>query len=387
MLKIKFKFHLIRVILKAFYLFPIKNNVCFFSAYEGKQFSCNPKYIFLKMIEEYGDHFHYIWEYNYDIIPDELNINNVIVVKHNSIKYIYYLLTSKYIFTNSGITGKIPLRRRQININTWHGGGAYKRVGLSYNEQQSLSAKVALEFMYKQTTRFLSSSQVFTDIMSISLNYPKDKFLPIGMPRNDILFSLKNKEFEEKIKDKIGLGKNDHVVLYAPTYRGSIGTTDEYKNNLDYHMLAECLKKATGFDNWYVLYRGHYYYDSHIKNKNHFLNVSNYPDMQELLYISDVLITDYSSSIWDYSFTQRPCFLFVPDLEKYLAERGFYSDIKLWPGILCKNNDELGQSILNFDRDSYLSKLKAHHDKLANYETGHATEELLNIVFKKGDLR
>lgn len=380
MLKVKFKYIFIRSFLSVFKLFPIKTNYIFLSAYEGKQYSCNPKYIFLKLLEKYSDKYFFVWEYNNNIIPNDLKRNNVKIVRHNSIAYIYYIMRSKYLITNSGISGKFPLRKKQININTWHGGGAYKKVGLSYSEQQSIKQRIALEYMYKQTNYFLSSSQMFTEIMSSSLNYSSKKFLSYGMPRNDILFNLDNKSLVNRVKENLGLDENSHIVLYAPTYRGNIGNTAENKIEINYQMVLNTLIQTSKTENWYFLYRGHYYMKSNIVNNINFINVSDYPDMQELLYVADILITDYSSSIWDYSFTNRPCYLFVPDLESYLNNRGFYTDINTWPGIVCRDNNELRNNIENFDKNLYRDKIISHHDLLGNFETGEATEKIIDLL-------
>ena len=74
--------------------------------------------------------------------------------------------------------------------------------------------------------------------------------------------------------------------------------------------------------------------------------------MQELLAAADMLITDYSSCIWDYSFLYRPCFLYTPDLREYLAKTGFYVDIHEWPFPICENMEDLEKQMKQeFDAD------------------------------------
>lgn len=104
--------------------------------------------------------------------------------------------------------------------------------------------------------------------------------------------------------------------------------------------------------------------------------------MQELLCAADILITDYSSSIWDFSFTYRPCFLYAPDLAKYEAESGFFVPIEDWPFPLAETNEELIENIKNFDSKKYIEDVKKHHRDLGSYETGHATERFCKLLFE-----
>lgn len=102
--------------------------------------------------------------------------------------------------------------------------------------------------------------------------------------------------------------------------------------------------------------------------------------MQELLYVSDVLITDYSSSIWDFSFTNRPCFLYATDLSTYDLTQGFYTNIYDWPFPLAQNNEELIQNITQFDNAVYLDAINKHHEEFGSFETGTACQQVYNFI-------
>ena len=383
MKKQNLKIILFRVLFRILYIFPIRK-VIFFSSYEGKQYSCNPKYIFQSM---YSDKFfftyRYIWEKN-----DENKIKNyekVKLVKHNSFRYIFSIMTSKIIITNSGLNPIFPLRKKQILINTWHGGGAYKRVGRDIDENTNGTSYYGLKKASEQTTFFISSSELFTNIMSNSIELEKEKFLKIGMPRNDIFFN-KNmvNSFYFKIRDKFNLSNDDKIVLYAPTFRGNTNSISKKNiDNLDYEKLLK-LQNDKFKGNWKILYRGHYSLKGEYNNNNkNIIDASNYPDMQELLCASDILITDYSSSIWDFSFLERPCFLYVPDLIDYKLERNFYTNINSWPAILIENNEDLDKVINNFNKENLIQKIKEHYKMLGSYENGEATTELINTIKKE----
>ena len=170
------KLLLVRTALKAFWIIPIKKNTLFFSAYEGKQYSCNPRAIFEAMVEapEFVDT-KWIWELN-DFTKEKLIAKKPVkIVRHNSFQYILAVLTSEVLITNSGISGTLPLRRCQLNINTWHGGGAYKRVGFGIKTEFK-SDSFWLKQTSKQTSIYLSSSKMFTNVMTESVLLPANRF-------------------------------------------------------------------------------------------------------------------------------------------------------------------------------------------------------------------
>ena len=109
-------------------------------------------------------------------------------------------------------------------------------------------------------------------------------------------------------------------------------------------------------------------------------DVTNYPDMQELLCAADILITDYSSCMWDFSLMYKPCFIYATDIEQYTQERDFYTPMSEWPFPIATNTDELINNILNFNQEEYVQKVKQHHKALGSFEDGHASERILKIL-------
>ena len=104
---------------------------------------------------------------------------------------------------------------------------------------------------------------------------------------------------------------------------------------------------------------------------------------QELLAAADMLITDYSSCIWDYSFLYRPCFLYTPDLLEYLAKTGFYVDIHEWPFPICENMEDLEKQIRSFDEEKNRARIMEHHQQMGSYESGHACEAVCSWIKQK----
>lgn len=369
----------IRLILKVLYIFKINNRKIFFSSYEGATLSCNPKYIYLEMVKRYGDNLIYVWEINNG---DSFSSNypNVIFVKHNSLNYIFHVMTSKVLISNVGITSAFPLRKKQFSINTWHGAGCYKKEGVNLSKTDLKKYRKERFLAEKNVQFYLSGAQAWTDVFSKAVLSDPKKFLPVGCPRNDMLINGISSEAEQTIKNKIGI--KTKVVLYAPTYRGERDTPEQAACPLDVNKLLQTLEKKFGGD-WTFAYRCHYATASQFQNLSNAIDLSNYDDMQELLAISDVLISDYSSTVWDFSFTYKPCFLYCYDLDTYLAERDLYLPIWDWHFPVSKSMDDLINQIENFDENDFIIGMKKHHDELGSFEKGTATDFAVNLISKQ----
>lgn len=350
-----------------FFVFPIKNNRIFFSAYSGRQYSCNPKYISDWIEQNYKDEFEIIWAFNEPDAFSYLKNRNIKCVKFKSIKYLYYLLTSKIVIDNVESWSILPKRTGQYVINTWHGGGAYKGVGLKRKDTSETLDKNMLR-KNERISIYLSSSKVFSQMtLRESFQY-NGKIMECGMPRNDLL--IKNDENKKNIiKEKLGINKKTGIVIYAPTFRHDL----KYKYMLDYEKTLNALKNRFGKE-WIMLIRTHYYLQSEKIESSRVKNVSDYPDMQELLLISDVLITDYSSSIWDFSLMEKPCFLFMPDYNEYIDEREFYTPIQDWPYPASFSMEDLEDKIIKYDYEIAKKRILNHHIKLGICESGMASE-------------
>jgi CDP-glycerol glycerophosphotransferase len=109
-----------------------------------------------------------------------------------------------------------------------------------------------------------------------------------------------------------------------------------------------------------------------------------YQDMQELLVLSNILITDYSSSMFDYAYLKKLCILYVSDLEQYKSsERSLYFDIEKLPFLISKDNDSLENQIMSFDENIYANRIENFIKQIGSYENGDACEQIYNKVFKE----
>ncbi len=341
----------------------------------------------------YGDSMKYLNEYlqsqqknKYEIIfpVKEKNLivgDGCISVKHNTILYYYYLLTSSVVITNAGGVSYLPFRKRQIAISTWHGGGPYKKTGNALYSNKWYEKEMR---MHRKNTKYiLSSCKMFTDIEAKAMLFEESACIPSGMPRNDIFFT-RNEIIRKKVFEYCKISDDSKLVLFAPTFRTNPKDyTDSKKyhaTDLDIERLINNLNKRFGNNNWKIGIRLHPKLRDVELDITNIINLTKYPDIQELLYTADILITDYSSLMWDYSLTKKPCFLYADDIDDYEREHGFYMPSKKWPYPIARNNNDLEQCILNFDSEKYVNAVLKHHEESGSYEQGHACEMTMQLI-------
>ena len=284
----------------------------------------------------------------------------------------------------------MPKRRGQVFVNTWHGGGAYK-IGvltgtLVKDKLATLYGRSSWTYRERKTNFYLSSCKAFTDFTSDDWHADKAKYLPTGMPRNDFLLKSLSTEERSEIRNKIlkkaGLEEGIPYILYAPTFRGARPKNHDLKLSevLDVDMLIKACRERFGKD-FKVLYREHLGCTADADSKYSrpdVVGISFYPDMQELLFIADILITDYSSSMWDFALLRRPGFLYVPDLEEYKENTGFFTPIDTWAFPYATSNAGLQELIAEYDEEKAMQKMEEHLDRLGSYERGNACEQVVS---------
>lgn len=356
-----------------FCLFKIKDNLITFESYSGKNFSCNCKAI-------------------YDCIKKEkLNYNCKIFVKKNvqlednykkdvvyksTVRWLYYNAISKYWIKNTGAYGGLPKRKGQIYINTWHSGSILKKQG--YDLDNTPIEKRIPRDNVKDWDWFVAGSKEKADVLAKSMGY-NGKIVVLGMPRIDYLINFKEEE-KRRIKQQLNLG-NKKIILYAPTFR------DDDLNGIGN---VKALDKIVVPDQYIMLVKFHPFVKLNSFNYKNMINVSNYNDINELFVIADVLITDYSSVVFDYSNLKRPAILYAYDLDNYKEMRNFYIDYKkTMPGPIVENVDELNKQLLNIDsiNKNYKDKQQRFYDRFCSMNDGTATKKFVELLksghFKK----
>ena len=365
-------------IFQMFFFLPIRKNRVLFLAQDGLQYCCNPKYI-SEYLMDHGADIEMIWGFFHPKVYTD--IPGIKAVRVHSIAWFYYAFTSSVVITNTDLPRAHPKRKGQLVIDTWHGGGSYKRVDISedHNRSCGIESRVRREFIGKLDL-FVSSSRVFTEITIRKAFGYQGEVLCCGMPRNDLFFDEDRRtEIARRIRKKLGV--TGYIVVYAPTFRGKFWLGCSSKDSFPYRKVLAVLKQRFKGPVT-ILKRAHPGGKMIRDEEKGVIDVTDYADFQELLCAADMLITDYSSSIWDFSLLERPCLLYMPDLEEYTAQRGLSSSVEEWPGIVCRSDDELCEAILNLNEQDCARRAKQHLQDLGSYETGTATRQVCERILQ-----
>lgn len=205
-----------------------------------------------------------------------------------------------------------------------------------------------------------------------------------GSPRSDVLF--KSERIKEKVCRYCGIKEQAHLMVYTPTFRVIEGNSGLGDIQLDFARLRKVLTDKFG-GTWYILVRLHPYISEksgEIEQSEYVIDVSQYSDSQELVAASDILITDYSSIMFEPAFVKKPVFLFAPDKDEYInGERKLLIDYESLPFSIARTNEELTQDIDSFDQEKYQKATESFLKQYGIYEDGHASERAADFISRK----
>ncbi len=276
------------IILFFFRLLPIKRNQILFISYYGAQYGCNPKYISEYLAHKHKDSIKIIWALTN---PKREKPINATVVKYGSLQYLKALSTSRIICTNYRMTMDFKKRNGQTYIQTWHSSLRLKKIECDAADKLSEGYIRMAKHDSAQTDYVIAGCKSSRSTFENSFWY-SGHILDYGTPRNDLLIQHPN-EIKNSIKDRLNIPLEKKIVLYAPTFRRD-KSLKPYQ--LDFKSICKSLRDNFGGE-WILLLRLH----PHLINTRLFsgtdniMDVTDFNDIQELLLISDILITDYSS--------------------------------------------------------------------------------------------
>lgn len=351
----------------------VKNKIIF-TSYENNQYSCNPKYL-TEYILQNNLKYKIVWIFNnlnHEYV-DYLISRGVKCVEYKSIEYFQEILTAKFIVSNQRMDFLVNKRKNQIYFQAWHASLDFKEI-----EKQSRTfltpewLKTAIKDCYN-TDFMIGGCQKQKKSFEKSMWY-NHEILEVGTPRNDIFFNPDYQKIND-LKEKYNIGKEKKIVLYAPTFRNKY----EFDYNIDYKKIIKLMKKKYKGD-WIFAIKLH----PNINDKNYFskeiINFSS-EDTQEILLISDIVISDYSSLIIDYFSRKKPIFLYTPDYDKYInEERKLNKNYFEIPFSLAMNIEELETNILNFEYEKYLNSLEKYLKEIGSYENGDASQMIMEYM-------
>ena len=336
----------------------------------------------------------------YDFLPDK-DYEKVVILRANKkaktklktkLKTVYYLSTSKYILLEDLVqaTSYMKVRKNQELVQLWHGAGACKKFGHS-REKTDLKR---IHKGYKKYTKAITSSEATRPCFAEAFSIDIEKVQAKGFPRTDIFFDTQyiNSKRKELLK-KYPFMANKKVILFAPTYRGTQYYNADYDlEKLDLQKIYDELKNK----NYIFIFKWHPFiynkitakkegtekFNKYKEYKDFYYDLSEERDINDLLLITDILVTDYSSTFFDYFFMNKPVIYFTYDLELYENDRGMYFPFKEYVyGKVVKTNEELLNAIQLGSLEE--EKREAFKEKFVGACDGHSTEKTCNWVFNK----
>lgn len=344
----------------------------------GRGYNDHAKYIVEEMNKK-GKNYDIVWLVNDDSSRGEFP-DNVRLVNLSDFKAIYELATAKIWIDNAEKRLSALKRNGQYFIQTWHGFGPKKVV---VNDSfMGHEVRLLIKHNAKIIDLYLSNNQLLSQIYHSDFKYNGD-ILCKGFPRNDIFFKSNSDDIIKKVTSAFSLSKEQHIVLYAPTYRED---NDLTTYNIDFENILTSLKNRYGGE-WVFLLRLHPVIAALSKefcaNNPSIIDASRYLDMQELLLASDILITDYSSCMFDFALTKRPCILYHPDVNEYNDVRGFCIQPEDLPFPRAHSVAELLKTIEDFDQEKYERILNECFERYHMVDNGTASCAVIEWIDQK----
>ncbi|MCH8672993.1 bifunctional glycosyltransferase/CDP-glycerol:glycerophosphate glycerophosphotransferase [Staphylococcus lugdunensis] len=359
-----------------------------FESFGGKNYSDSPKYIYEYMQQHYPQ-LNYIWvctRPEQTVIP-----GNAIKVQKGSRAYYQAYAKAKYWVSNARLPLYLNKKENQVYIQTWH-GTPLKRLANDMKVVRMPGTTTAnyKKNFYSEASRWdylVSPNRYSTNIFKTAFWMDEARIWEIGYPRNDVLVTRQNDtDYLNQIKRDLNLPEDKKVIMYAPTWRD-----DEFVKKgqylFDLKINLANLQKQIG-DDYVILLRMHYLITNALDLNGYedfAIDVSNYNDISELYLISDALITDYSSVMFDYGILKRPQFFFAYDIEKYdKGLRGFYMDyMNDLPGEIITDEFKLAEELKHIDKhkERYKDKIEKFYQDFCSLEKGHASQFIGDHIY------
>lgn len=361
------------------WILPINNKKIVFQSFFGERgYADNGKYISEKLLE--SNDLSIVWLVQK--VGDPMFPTKVKQVNRKSIRAIYELATAKIWVNDQRNIWVPPKRSAQTYIMVWHGGV----VPIKMVEKDAIS-ELPGEYIKnaitdsKRTDLMIAGSQLDINLIRSSFWYNGDILLS-GLPKYDNYF---NKESHDNsvVNTYFELNSNDNVFLYAPTFRKEFDAS-VYK--LDYERIIKALHGKFG-GVWKCMVRLHPNIKGHLdelKLPGEILDASQYPDTQDLIIRSKIIVSDYSSIVIEGMLAKKNIFLYTPDLDEYLKyDRGMYKNPYELPFSIAKNQSEIEQIICDFDEHKYRKKIEKYMKINKIDKSGTASKQVADFILEK----
>jgi CDP-glycerol glycerophosphotransferase len=338
---------------------PVLDQILFIS-WKGKQCGDNPLGI-AEELRRRGDDREQLWAVTDWSVPVP---DGGTAVLRGTQEYYEALARSRYLVSNDDMQPPFRKRDGQVYLQTWH-GTLLKRIGFDIANPQFISGTAYFDQLARDVAQWdllLSPNPFSTPLMRRAFRY-EGEIGEYGYPRNDLLRRGDVAELAARVRDRLGLPAGKRVVLYAPTWRDNQVYANGRRYRFDMRLDLERAWRELGEDHVFLI-RGHHHMADDVPagmRDGFAINVTAYPDITELYLVADVLVTDYSSAMFDYAVTGRPILFFTYDLAEYRDNlRGFYFDFEAEaPGPLLATSAEVIGALKDIDavaapyRDAY----------------------------------
>lgn len=361
---------------------PMDRQLVVFESGVGKQYADSPRAIYEELVTRRPD-LTKVWVYDRRLpIADP----NTKVVTRLSPQYFWYLARAGYWVNNQSFPHYLARRPSGVYVQTWHGTPLKRMLhdlervhgrDAGYVDRATAAAQ--------QWSVLVSPNRYTTDVMRSAFRY-SGEVLEVGYPRNDVLHRTDRDKHASRIRARLGIGPEQRVILYAPTFRDDQKAAGRFAFELPFDLSRA--HESLGRDSL-ILLRMHVLVGSRADIPAHLQDavrdVSTYPEIQELYLISDALVTDYSSVFFDYASLGRPIVFYAHDLDRYQDTlRGFYLDYERdLPGPIARTEDELARYLADLDevRRAFADRREAFVERFCPKDDGFAAARVVDAVF------
>lgn len=346
-----------------------------FISFGGRKFDDSPKVIYDQMIaDERFNEYRLVWAFNK---PETYELKRGIKVKCDTFSYFKTALKARIWISNSTVERGLEFKgKHTFYFNTWHGTPIKKMGSDVESSNKSFKGKGSWKVDY-----FTCQGEFEQDVFCrVFRGLNKDIARVIGLPRNDI-YANYSPEYMLSLRKKMNIPVDKRVILYAPTFR-EYDKTASMEVKVSVPMDIEKWRQELG-DDYVLLFRAHYEVAKglNIQDDDFVREMSGYPQLEDLMIVSDLLISDYSSIFFDYSIMPKPMLAFCYDYERYASERGMYFDIRDWlPS--AKNEDELLKLIKSDTKDKQIAMTKSFQQKYVT-AYGCASKQSLDVIYNE----
>ena len=369
----------------------ISDNMILFECFGGTKYADSVRAIYEELLEdEQYRSFYFVWAFqNPEDYKFLLSNHHTILVRKGTREYMRYYGACRYWINNVTVADYLKPTKNQIYIETWH-GTPLKKLGCDI--QTDSDPRQSLSHMHKRyrakgkkVTYFPSPSEYYSGKLCSAFDLSDNqqaRFVKSGYPRNDKLFHFTDHDIAE-IRNKLQIPDGKQILLYTPTWRDSSCDDNGHftlAEGIDISLLMESLG-----ENYVLLFRAHHQIKELTDSFSHpqVIDVSNWDDPNDLYIVSDMMITDYSSTMFDYANLKKPMIFHMFDKKEYENDiRGFYISVEDLPGPITSTTEELVTAIQSLSSSFiYDQKYQTFNNTFNQYENGQAARSVIDNCF------